>query len=58
MSREAKEKFSIHVMPPNKFLKSDKFRVYLRKNKIFLVLHHKKSDLLTKHFQQSIQVKM
>ena len=41
----------------NKFLKSDKLRVYLWRNKSFLVLHQENSDLLTKHFQQSIQVK-
>ena len=26
MSKEAKEKLSLQVRPPNKFLKSDKFR--------------------------------
>ena len=57
MSKEAKEKLSQQVSSPNKFLKSDKLSVYLRRNKAFPVLNQKKSDLLTKHFQQSVEVK-
>ena len=55
MSKEAKEKLSLQVRPPNKFLKSDKLRVYPWRNKAFPVLHQKNSDLLTEY--QGIQFK-
>ena len=45
MSKEAKEKPSLLVRPPNKFLKSDKLRAYLRGNKTFPVLHQKKNQI-------------
>ena len=57
MSKEAKEKLSLQVRSPNKFSKSDKLSVYLRRNKAFPILNQKNLDLLTKHFQQSVEVK-